>query len=118
MLQSLKPRSGKRWPRGQKFVMSPAGTAAEVSYREAIQAARAQGRSALESAQRSWAASLGVEPTDGVVLSELRAGRRSIADVARGLEDCGTSPAEVKVAVDRLAEVGLVEPVPGAAAAA
>ena len=118
MLESLKPRSGKRWPRGQKFAMSPSGAAAEASYREAIQAARAQGRSALESAQRSWAAPLGVEATDGVVLGELRGGRRSIADVARGLEDCGTSPAEVKLAVDRLAEAGLVEPVPAAAAAA
>ena len=118
MLESLKPRSGKRWPRGQKFVMSPTGTAAEASYREAIQAARAQGRPALEGAQRAWAAPLGVEPADGVVLGELRAGRRSIADVARALEDCGTSPAEVKLAVDRLTEVGLVEPVPATAAAA
>src|SRR3990172_814722 len=77
MLESLKPRSGKRWPRGQKFVMSSSGTVAELAYREAVQAARAQGRPALAAAQESWAAPLHLDPADGVVLGELRAGRKS-----------------------------------------
>jgi hypothetical protein len=118
MLESLKPRSGKRWPRGQKFVLSERGTSAENAYREAVQTARAQGRAALDSAQRAWAAPLQVDPIDGVVLGELRGGKRSIADIARTLEDCGTSAAEVKSAIDRLTDVGLVEPVSAAIAAA
>lgn len=118
MLQSLKPRTGKRWPRGQKFALSERGLAAELGYREAVQTARAQGRSALDAAQRAWAEPLRVDPLDGVVLGELRVGKRSIADVARALEDCGTNATEVKTAIDRLTDTGLVDPVPAASAAA
>ncbi len=112
MLESLKPHGGKRWPRGQKFVLSASGAHAELAYREAVQAARAQGRAALLASQQSWATPFGLDPADGVVLGELRSSRKSIAEIARGLEDCGTSPAEVKSAMDRLAEAGLVEPAP------
>ena len=118
MLESLKPRAGKRWPRGQKFVLSERGLAAEVAYREAVQAARAQGRAALDAAQKAWAEPLQVDPVDGVILGELRGVRRSIADVARALEACGTSTTEVKAGIDRLTDAGLVEPAPLAAAAA
>ncbi len=111
MLESLKPRGGKRWPRGQKFLISPTGVAAEAEYREAVQHARAQGRGALESAQQGWSAPRGLAPIDGVVLGEVRTGRKSIADVARALEDCGTTQVEVKDAIDRLAATGLIEPV-------
>jgi hypothetical protein len=118
MLESLKPRGGKRWPRGQRFVLSPSGVAAELAYREAVQAARAQGRAALAASQEAWAVPFHVDPADGVVLGELRSGRKSIAEIARGLEDCGTSAAEVKSAMDRLSDAGLVEPAPAAVAAA
>jgi hypothetical protein len=118
MLESLKPRPGKRWPRGQKFSLSPNGVAAEIAYREVVVTARAQGRATLESAERSWAEPLRLQPGDGVVMGELRNGKKSIADVARALEDCGTTQPEVKAAIDRLAEAGLVEPAPVAAAAA
>ena len=118
MLESLKSRGGKRWPRGQKFTLSAAGVAAEASYREIIAAARSSGRSALDAAQRAWAEPLGILPGDGVVLSELRAGKRSIADLAKALDDCGVTLADVKAAVDRLTDALLVEPVPADAAAA
>ncbi|GEJ59002.1 hypothetical protein [Anaeromyxobacter diazotrophicus] len=118
MLESLKPRAGKRWPRGQKFMLSERGVVAESTYRDALHAARAQGRTALDAAQRAWSEPLQLQPSDGVVLGELRGGKRSIADIARTLEDCGTSPAEVKAAIDRLTDAGLVEAVPAAIAAA
>jgi hypothetical protein len=118
MLESLKPRGGKRWPRGQKFALSESGVAAEAAYREGVIAARAQGRAALESAERAWAEPLQLRPGDGVVLGELRGGKKSIADVAKALEDCGTTPQEVKSAIDRLSDAGLVEPSPVAATAA
>jgi hypothetical protein len=110
MLDSLKPRGGKRWPRGQKFGLSSSGLAAEAAYREAVQGARNQGRSALELAQQAWAAPLGVQPGDGVVLGELRGGRKSISELARALDDCGTTAHEVKSAIDRLADAGLLDP--------
>jgi hypothetical protein len=118
MLESLKSRGGKRWPRGQKFALSAAGVSAEAAHREIVAAARSSGRSALDAAQRTWAEPLGILPADGVVLSELRAGKRSIADLAKTLDDCGVSAADVKSAVDRLTDALLVEPVPVADAAA
>ena|SRR5690349_19250420 len=110
MLESLKSRGGKRWPRGQKFTLSAAGAAAETTYREAVATARAQGRGALETAQQAWAEPLRVQPSDGVVLSELRSGKKSIAELALGLQDCGVTQPEVKAAIDRLTDALLVEP--------
>jgi hypothetical protein len=112
MLESLKPRGGRRWPRGQRFQLSAAGVAAVVGHAEAVREARALGRSALEGAQRRWADPLGLLPCDGVVLGELKPGRRSLADVAAALADCGSTRTEVKDSVDRLVERGLVEPLP------
>ncbi|HZZ85868.1 MAG TPA: hypothetical protein VFE30_15140 [Anaeromyxobacteraceae bacterium] len=76
--------------------------------------ARAQGRDLLEAAQRGWAIPLAVLPADGVVLAELRGGRRSVQEIARSLEDCGVTLAEVRGAIDRLTDVGLAEPFGGA----
>jgi hypothetical protein len=110
MLSSLKPRSGKRWPRGQRFNQSPRGVEADAACRAAVQEARALGRATLEAAQRAWATPLGVGPGDGVVLSELRPGGRSIAEVCRALEDCGMEASEVRDAFDRLVDAGMIEP--------
>jgi hypothetical protein len=118
MLESLKSRGGKRWPRGQKFVLSATGVEAEASYREAVATARSSGRSALDASQRAWAEPYALQPGDGVILGELRGGKRSIADLAKALEDCGTTAADVKAAVDRLTDALLVEPSPGSSVAA
>ena len=109
MLESLKSRGGKRWPRGQKFALSARGVEAEVAYREAIAHARATGRTALDAAQQAWASPLGILANDGVLLGELRNGKRSIAELASGLEDCGVTPADVKAGIDRLTDAQLVE---------
>lgn len=119
MLESLKPKGGKRWPRGQKFQLSPRGAEAENSYRTAIAAARGMaGRAALESQQRAWAEPLGIDPTDGLVLTELSQGQRSLSDLARNLETCGVGTAEVKASVDRLVGAGIAEPIPSPTQAA
>lgn len=112
MLESLKPREGRRWPRGQRFQLTEAGTAAETAHAEAVREARAQGRGALDSAQRRWADGLGLEPCDGVVLTEMKPGKKSLGDLAHALDDCGRTKADVKASVDRLVEKGLVEPLP------
>ncbi|BDG10565.1 hypothetical protein [Anaeromyxobacter paludicola] len=110
MLESWKSRGGKRWPRGQRFSLTPAGRAAAEAYDDAVRHARAQGRDTLEAAQRAWAEPLALQPADGVVLAELRPGRKGVQELARGLEDCGVALAEVRSAVDRLTDAGLAEP--------
>ncbi len=117
MLDSLHPRPGRRWARGQKFLLSAAGVVAEAEYREAVHSARALGRAALETAERAWAGPRALESLDGVVLGELRGVRKGIAEIARGLEDCGTTADEVRASIDRLATAGLVEPATAVAAA-
>jgi hypothetical protein len=112
MLESLKPKGGKRWPRGQRFQLTAAGIEAEAAHAEAIRDARAQGRSALEGAQARWAEPRGLMPCDGVVLAELKPGRRSLSDLAEALDGCGVPRAEVKASLDRLAEKDLAEPMP------
>lgn len=104
--------SPKRWPRGQKFTLSPAGEAAELAHRDAVNGARSSGRAALQAALAAWAAPLSVQGTDGVVLGELRGQKRGLNELARALEDAGIEAAEVKAAVDRLVAAGLAEPVP------
>jgi hypothetical protein len=103
---------GPRWPRGQKFTLSPAGVGAEESYRSAFTGARGGGRSALDAALAAWAGPLAVAPGDGVVLRELAAKPRGLADVTTALEDTGIAPAEVRQAMDRLVKAGLVSLVP------
>jgi hypothetical protein len=111
MLQD-KPGDARRWPRGQKFSLSAAGQEAHGAYRLAVQEARGVGRGALDAALASWATPLKVQPGDGVLLSELLAKPRGLSDLARALDDAGTSAAEVRGAIDRLVSAGLVEPVP------
>ncbi len=110
MLQSLKPHGGKRWPRGQRFSLAAKGVDAEAGYRAAVHEAKALGREALDAAERRWATPLGLAPGDGVVLMELRPGRLSIADLCRSLDACGTTSAEIRQAIDRLVDAGLVDP--------
>lgn len=112
MLSAPQQTGSRRWPRGQRFSLTPQGSEAEAAYRASVQDARALGRTALETAERRWAELLGLSTCDGVVLSELRPGRRSLADVVRALEACGTSAPEIRTCVDRLVEKGFVEPLP------
>jgi len=106
------PVAPKRWPRGQKFTLSEAGLAAEALHREAVSQARASGRSALDSALAGWSSPLGIAPGDGVVLVELRAGKKGLNELGRALEATGLEPAELKASVDRLFVAGLVATVP------
>ncbi len=102
----------RRWPRGQKFTLSLAGEAAEVSHREAVNGARSSGRAALQAALAAWASPLALQAGDGVLLVELRGQKRGLNDLSRSLEDTGMAAAEVKAAVDRLVQAGLAEAVP------
>ncbi len=102
----------KRWPRGQKFTLSPAGEAAELAHRDAVNGARSSGRAALQTALAAWAEPLRVQLGDGVLLVELRGQKKGLNELSRALEDTGIEPAEVKAAVDRLVLAGLAQAVP------
>ncbi len=116
MFSATQPAQGRRWPRGQRFTLSPAGVDAEAGYRDAVMGVRSLGRDALAQAERRWAEPLGLSPADGIVMAEIRPGRRSLADLARALDACGTPATQIRESVDRLVEKGLVEalPLPGA----
>jgi hypothetical protein len=88
------------------------GVEAEAAYRAAVMDVRSLGRDALAQAERRWAEGLGLASSDGIVMAEIRPGRRSLADLARALEACGTPAAQIRESVDRLVEKGLVEPLP------
>jgi hypothetical protein len=107
-----KPSDRKRWPRGQKFTLSASGAAAEEAYRTAVLGARASGRSALEAALAEWAGPRRVAPGDGVILAELSGKRVGLPYLCEALETSGIVPDEVRAAVGRLVDAGIVEPIP------
>jgi hypothetical protein len=120
MFSAPQPKPARRWPRGQRFALSARGIEAEAAYRAAVQDVRSLGRDALTQAEKRWAEALGLAPGDGVVMAEIRPGRRSFADLGHALQDCGTVPAQIRESVDRMVEQGYVEalPLPGAVASA
>jgi hypothetical protein len=101
---------GKRWPRSQRFVLSTRGADAELQYREMITASRAEsGRTSFDSARAGWASPLSIQPGDGLYLSELQSGPRTLEELTRALEACGSNRREIKAAIERLMDVGLIE---------
>ncbi len=108
------PPSTKRWPRGQKFALSAVGTEARDAYRAAVLGARASGRAALDSALAAWATPRRVAPVDGAILAELGGKRLGIGALCEALETTGIAPDEVRAAIGRLVEAGIVEPLPPA----
>jgi len=120
MFSVPQPKHDRRWPRGQRFGLSAQGVEVEAAYRATVQDVRSLGREALALAEKRWAEPLRLSPGDGVVMAQIRPGRRSFADLGHALEDCGTPPTQIRESVDRLVERGLVEalPLPGTTAIA
>lgn len=112
MLTSKPSNSRKKWPRGQKFTLSAAGADAEEAYRRAVLGARASGRVALESALAAWATPRRVAPGDGVILAELSGKRVGLTHLYEALETTGIVPEEVRDAIGRLVDAGIVDAVP------
>jgi hypothetical protein len=102
----------KRWPRGQKFKVSPTGERAQDVYCDAVNAARASGRAALETSIAAWASPLLVEPGDGVVLCELAKKQLGVPKLVEALEPTGIGADQVRAGLERLLAAGLVELVP------
>jgi len=112
MLIGKPPTGAKRWPRGQKFSVSPTGAAAEEAYRAAVLAARASGRANLDATLAAWASPRGVAAADGIILAELNGKRLGLAELFTALEGAGIVPEEIRAGIGRLVAAGIVDPVP------
>ncbi|WPB81969.1 hypothetical protein KYC5002_22995 [Archangium violaceum] len=100
-----------RFGRGQKFRLSSKGNEAVSAYTLMVEKARAgSGRAQFDAARSDWSGPRGLSSEDGLYLVEFGVGERTLSDVTRNLEDCA-SPKEVKAAVERLLECGMLEPV-------
>jgi hypothetical protein len=117
MLLGKLPNGAKRWPRGQKFTVASGGAEAQDAYRAAVNAARASGRAALDAALVGWASPRGLAPADGAILAELSGKRLGLGALCEALETSGIPPDEVRAAVGRLVDAGIVEPLPPASRA-
>jgi hypothetical protein len=100
-----------RFGRGQKFRLSSKGSEAVSAYTLMVEKARAgSGRAQFDAARGDWSGPRGLSSDDGLYLVEFGVGERTISEVTRNLEDCA-SPKEVKAAIERLLECGMLEPV-------
>jgi hypothetical protein len=103
-----------RFGRAQKFRLSPKGSEAVSAYSLMVEKARAgAGRAQFDAAREAWSTPRGLTTEDGLFLVEFGVGDRTITEASRNLEDCATAK-EVKAAVERLLECGMLEPVPAA----
>jgi hypothetical protein len=110
---TAKPTNGsRRFARGQKFTLSAAGLTAAAEYRSAVTSARSSGRQALEAALVGWATPRGVAPGDGVLLAELSGKPLGLSRLCEGLETSGLGAEDVRAAVGRLVDAGIVDLVP------
>ncbi len=109
-----KAEGSKRWPRGQRFSLTPEGQGARSALADAIASARSAtgGRDAQEAVVTAWASRYGVQAGDGNCLDELVNGHRNVAELAEALLPCGLSRSDVQGAIDRLVTAGLVSAIP------
>lgn len=103
-----------RWARSQRFRLSPRGVEAEQQWRTTLETVQSAGRAAFDSGLAHWATEFKVQPDDASYVRELKASPLRLEDVAKAVADTGTSREDVKKALERLYEAGLVEVQPGA----
>ncbi|MFL5350694.1 MAG: hypothetical protein ACJ8AT_38475 [Hyalangium sp.] len=102
-----------RFGRAQKFRLSPKGAEAMAAYVIMVKEAQnGSGRAQFDAARAGWGAPRGIAPEDGLFLVEFGESDRTLPEAVRNLEGCGTTAKEVKAAVKRLLECGMLEPVP------
>lgn len=104
-----------RWPRSQKFTLSPKGREVELAYRETIVAARSDttGRDSFDAARARWAQQNGLQPDDGLYLGEVASAPVSLPRLVEALETCGKSKPDAVAAIGRLVDAGFVATVAG-----
>ena len=99
-----------KWSRSQRFQLTPAGREAGANYRDVIVAARSEaGRKSFDAARAEWAERLTLEASDGLYLTELQSGPKTIAEMAASLDGCGPAPSDVRKAGERLVRLRMME---------
>jgi hypothetical protein len=109
----MKDETGEkvRFGRGQKFRLSSKGNEAVSAYTLMVEKARGgSGRAQFDAARGDWSGPRGLSSEDGLYLVEFGVGERTISELTRNLEDCASAK-EIKAAVERLLECGMLEPV-------
>lgn len=102
-----------RYPRSQKFRLSPKGAEAVEAYEITIAQARSgHGRSEFDAARKAWGIPRGLAPEDAQYLVEFGVAGHTLKETAEALRDCGPSPQDVKEATERLISFGMLEAVP------
>jgi hypothetical protein len=102
-----------RWPRSQRFLLSPKGGEAEASYRNMIVASRStEGRASYDAARASWAGTYAVEADDGLYLQEIASKPSNLSQLTAALETCGKTRPDAINALGRLFDAGLIAPAP------
>ena len=102
-----------RFKRTQRFRLSLKGSEAAAAYAVMIEEARSgTGRAQFEAARAAWGGPRGLATDDGLFLLEFKEHDRTLTEASRSLDSCGTTAKEVKAAVERLLECGMLEPVP------
>jgi hypothetical protein len=110
---SDEPAEKTRFGRAQKFRLSPKGTEAMTAYALMVKEAQSgSGRAQFDAARASWSTPRGLAPEDGLFLVEFGESDRTLPEAVRNLDGCGTTAKEVKAALTRLLECGMIEPVP------
>ena len=98
-----------RWPRAQRFTLSPKGLEAETTYRSSVVASRAlDGRASFDAARVAWAVPLGIDPDDGVYLCEIRDRPVGLGALVEALAPCDKTRQDTVNALERLLDAGLV----------
>jgi hypothetical protein len=102
-----------RFGRAQKFRLSSKGVEATAAYSRMIEGAKeGTGRAQFDAARAAWGAPLGLSAEDGLFLVEFGEEGKTLPEATRNLDGCGTTPKEVKAAVERLLKCGMLEAVP------
>lgn len=98
-----------RWPRSRRFALTPKGTETVSDYRDMIVLLRkVSGRNEFDRITREWATSLGLQPLDGALLSELSNGCSSMEKLLEAFQHCGHSLEHIRAAMRRTVSAGLV----------
>lgn len=108
-------KANRRWPRSERFELSETGQKAAKAYLDTIVASRAEeGRRAFDEARKRWSDEFGVGEEDALCMREMVAGATTLVDLVEQLDGCGPDRKQVKEALERMLEKGLITPLENA----
>lgn len=102
-----------RWPKAQRFELSPRGRTIAAAYRADVAASRGPSvHRPFEHARATWAERFGLALDDGLYLIEIDDQPCTLRQLDESLAICGQSRGVILDSVRRLLRVGLLRLVP------